>query len=1346
MQRSLRIATFLYVVLLLVVPSAAQTNRGSISGTVTDATGAVVPGATVTVTNIGTNQISKLTTGAEGSFTLPSLEPVVYSITVEAPGFKKALINNIKVDTATAATINVSLETGAVETVVDITADTPLLNTDSGTAGQTITERQIQDVPLANRSVLDLAATLPNVLGDAGSENPEVTSGQPVPGFNLSLNGGRPGSTTFLADGVNNTGVGIARAVVSFTPETVQEFTVQTSAYDAQFGRTGGGVINVTTKSGSNSFNGVALLYHRNPATNARKWTTSTLRPPNNYRYTQGSLTLGGPVYLPRFGEGGKALYDGHNKTFFFVAYEPRWSKDFVVTDTLLPTDAMRAGDFSGLTRIANGWVPTAIKNQFPTVPVTSNVTTIHQQFNVVNGKYVPIVLGTGQIFAAFPNNRIPANMMDPTAVKALEYLPRAGNYFLNDAGQLSNFVVNRFVVQDETRLMVRLDHQLTEKNRLSGRFSRTPATGIRGFGSDINGNTGVYSNARQALITDTHMFSPTVINELRVNYSRGIFSEDFSPEYSIKNGKNLATELGIPSLTVGGMPLFNVSADGPNAFASIGSSGSTNNFNVEERYNISDIIYWNRSNMNWKLGVDLTHERLNVTPFFAASGGRWDFRVLNTSNNRTTNAAAGGNTWASYLIGVPNQVLARPVLIPYYYRWNSGAAFVQNDWKVKPNLTLNLGLRYSLQKPRTEKYDRQGIFRPDLAQTVELTTAQRRATAIGLGLLAANAPANAAIPTQVPTNVSIPAFAYAGRGGRSRYITPVEYTNFEPRFGFAWNPKGLGWLSTHHLVVRGGYGLSHVPINGNNRLPNPDFGAFATLGTNANGSSGAVDTTQPFRLSANAPVYSNVSFEQALNIPADGLVYDGSLAIPGFALSSNPHIPYTQNWNLTLSAEVMRNTVLEIAYVGIKGTRLYMPRVNINPRDLGFVEFLEGNNLNADSTFTDPLGRRALNGTALAITRGSVSSKYFGFSNLYTVFDSSANSQRHGMYISINRRVRQGLTLMANYNFGKSTDDASDASPDTRVLTNTTTPGHVTFGAPRELDHALSTYDIKHNFSATAVYDLPFGKTRRFGKTAFAPLQWVAGDWTVSSLFQLKGSTPIVPSLTDPNRLSNADQNRVVRPNVVAGVPLINPLWRRDCPVGTLCEPYVNPAAFTRPEKGELGNASRTMDVRGPMMRFFDLSLQKNFPIGEGKRRVQFRVDFLNVLNSPIFRWGNVFDLGSLPDETPMTTADYDAWIAADASRAGLARSTAAGAAMYTQVQNHIISKRLPTGALALDYYANVKLPQGFATTEANKFDITTLEGFKLYRFRRAYNTSFGTLRELQLPRYLQFGLKIYL
>ena len=276
----------LALILCCPLASFAQSNRGGITGTVTDNTGAIIPGATVTVTNIGTNQSQKFTTSEQGNYVVTLLDPVAYRITVEARGFKKAVISNVKVDTASTVTANVTLELGDLSTEVTISAETPLLNSEKGTTSQTITERQIQDIPLNNRSVLDLAVTIPNVSGDAGSEDPEVTAGQPVPGFNLSLNGGRPGSTSMLADGVSNTGVGIGRAVVSFTPETVQEFTVQTSAYSAEYGRTGGGVINITTKSGTNTYNGVGLWYHRNPVTNARPFRQGTApRPANNLRY-----------------------------------------------------------------------------------------------------------------------------------------------------------------------------------------------------------------------------------------------------------------------------------------------------------------------------------------------------------------------------------------------------------------------------------------------------------------------------------------------------------------------------------------------------------------------------------------------------------------------------------------------------------------------------------------------------------------------------------------------------------------------------------------------------------------------------------------------------------------------------------------------------------------------------------------------------------------------------------------------------------------------------------------------------------------------------------------------------
>lgn len=1361
--------TRISIFLLLTASSLAvfgQTNRGGISGTITDASGGAIPGAKVTVTNAGTDQSVTLTTSDDGAFTANALEPVLYTITVEATNFKKSVVTDVKVDTATTQTVNLVLEAGNIAEQVTVEAEAVLLNTESGTTGLTISERQLQELPLNNRSVLDLAVTVPNVSGDAGSEDAEVTSGQPTPGFNLNVNGGRSGGTNLMADGVNNTGVGIARAVVSFTPETVQEFTVQTSAYSAEFGNTAGGVINITTKSGTNRFNGTALVYHRNPEFNAQPYRIGTTpRTPNNLRYTQGSLSVGGPVYLPAFGEGGPVLYNGKDRTFFFAAFEPRWRQDFVTVSTLLPTAAERAGDFRGLTRTANGWVPNAVAARFNLV--STGPSAIYQQFTLNNGRYVPITLATGNRYCQFGEtptstvggpqclltnttvndalNVIPQAFIDPTAQKVLGFLPVGGDYFL-DNGVISNFVVNRQVTQNESRYTLRLDHSITESNKVNFRVTVTPAIGVRNFGSDVNGSTGVYSDAKQFLLGNEHIFSPNIVNNLRLNYTRGVFSEDFAPEFSINGGRNLATELGLPSLTDGGIPLFNTSADGYNAFASIGSSGSTNNYNLEERFNINDILYWTRGNMTWKFGVDLSDARLNVVPFFAASGGRYNFRVVNTSRNRGANVADGGNIFASLVMGVPNSVDVRPLLLDYNYQWRSGAAFVQNDWKVKPNLTINLGMRYSLQLPRTEKNDLQGVFRPDMAQTVTLTEAQRRATATGLGI-----PTTLAIPSYVPTTVQVPVFAFANRGGRSRYLTEVDYMGFEPRFGFAWSPKLFNFLEERGAVIRGGYGISHAPITGNNRLPNPDFGGFQTVSTLANGSTvgGTADVGQPIRLAGNNPFVSAPPLDQTLGIDSNGLITTNSLGVPGFAYAGDGSgaVPYIQNWNLSLQFEAFKNTVVEFAYVGSKGVHLFTPVRNINPTNSDLVEQLEANNINVDTTFADPLGRRNSLGAVIAIPRSAVVSPYFGFAALNQFGDPSGNSLYNAGYVKVQRRVSNGLTFTSNYTFGKSLDDSSDASPDTRVLSGNvvSTNGQVYYGAPRSGDKAVSTYDITHNFSTTFVWDLPFGKRGSFFKGSGAPVQALVGGWSMSGVFRLQGGTPFVGIVTN-NRLGGA--NYTIRLDRVEGVPLKNPLWSSSCSIGAACEPYVNPAAFTRPPKGSLGNASRTIeDIRGPVQQYFDLSLQKSFDLpfigNEGKRRINFRMDMLNAFNMPVFRLtpaGATNTFGGVPTETAITQAELTAWLAANPGKT----------ATLAQVNALIDSSRLPVapgqtiGALPLDFFS-VRVPEGFATRNPNTFDITTLEGLKQYRLRQAYNTGFGTLYAPANGRYIQFGIRLF-
>lgn len=1359
-MRLTRITIFM---LLLSLAAFGQTNRGSLTGTVTDTSGGTIPGAKVTVTNLGTNQSVTLTASEDGTFSANSLEPVRYSVTVEAANFKTAVVPEVKVDTASTQTVNVSLEAGNISEKVTITAEPPILNTESGTTGKTITERQLEDVPLANRSVLDLATTIPNVSGDVGSEDPDVTSGVPVPGFNLSINGGRPGSTAILADGTNNTGVGLARQVVSLTPETVQEFTVQTSAYSAEYGQTAGGVINATTKSGTNRLTGTALWYHRNPQTNAKKWANGAVRPANNLRTNQVSFTVGGPVYLPAFNEGGPTFYDGHDRTFFFFAVEPRTRKDFVVTDTLLPTAAERAGDFRGLVRTSSGYLPANVAAQFNLTSL--GPTTIYNQFVQVGNQFQRLAVPpTGARYCQFgeastitggycsataatldSRNVIPTSLIDPLSLRLLQFMPNAGSYYLNGNGGVSNYLVNRFVVQDETRYTARLDHNFTQNNRANFRFTLVPAIGEKGFGSDINGNGASYSNSRQYVVTDSQIFTPNVINELRLGLTTGTFSDDFTKEYSIIGGKNLSTDLGLPSITEGGLPLVQISTDGTyNAFANIGSSGSTNNFNKEKRYTLTDIVYWTQGNKSWKFGVDLGDAQLNVIPFAFASGGRYDFRSGQTNINQTINAANGGNPLASLLLGTANAVAVRSLLIPYNYDWKSYAGFVQNDWKVKSNLTLNLGFRYTLQMPRTEKNDLQGTYLPELAQSYNL-------------------PTPITLPTgRVITSALVPPFAFAGRGGRSRYIFPVDYNGFEPRFGFAYSPKSIfGWGKEGETVIRGGYGLSHAPLTGNNRLPSPDLGSFnaTSAAATATGSNGAANSAFALRLSSNQPVNGSsllqatpAQIEQALGIPSNGLVYLGSLAIPAFTISGETKTPYVQNWNLSISKQILKNTVVEVAYVGNKGTHLFLPLVNVNPRDFNYIQQLDLLGVNPDATagIVDPLGRRSLIGTPVTITTASLGSKYLGFDTLNSFYDTSANSIRHAGYIDFRRRITNGIAFTANYTYGKSIDDASDASPDKNVLTSGNTQGsNVSFNAPRYTDRAISTYDVKHAVSATFVWDLPFGRKRQFFANAWSPVDAAIGGWTMSGVFRMQSGYPFLATIADGNTLGTLTHS--IRPDIISGVSLINPRYDKGCKASTLCEPYINPAAFMRPAKGSLGNAPRTLDIRGPMLKFFDVSFQKNFnlPFGlsaEGKRRFQFRVDLINAFNMPNFRIssptsGGGPDYDAAPVETAITAAEYDTWVNFSPSTRP-ARSTPAGAAAFAAA----VAQR-PTGVLPLTFYT-IPVPEGFATTNPNAFDITSLQGYKLYRLKNAYGangSSFGQLRELGQPRYIQFGLKLY-
>ncbi len=1093
----------------------------------------------------------------------------------------------------------------------------------------------------------------------------------------------------------------------------------------------------MTTKSGTNKYNGLAYWYHRNPSLNAAPFTTNANnRPESNRRQHQFGLTFGGPVQLPRkiFGPLG---YDGHDRTFFFVAYEPRYYYDGTQGTLLLPTPAMLRGDFRNLVGVNGGYAPRDVVERFG-LQAQIRDATIYNQWVVSGNQFQRATLAAGATFPVFPNNTIPANMLDPTSLELQKYMTTPGDYFLSD-GNLRNYVQPSFIRNLEKRFTVKIDHQISSKNRLSGRYTQVPVRGDRGRGDfqigrdEVNSGGTDYSWSKQILLTDTHTFSPRVINELRVNYTYGRFTRNLPPMFDAVSGRNFSTELGLPSITIGGLPDFATGGAG------VGFSQSQQNENTEHVYGISDTLSWVRGNMTLKFGVDLNQQRLKTIPLFGASGGRYEFNRNRTlSNSNGAAAGTGGVEFAQFLMGAWNLATLREVLIPYYYQWNSAAGFVQNDWKVRPNFTLNLGLRYSLQLPRTEKYDHQGVFLPELAQEYPL-------------------PAPVTLPDgRVISTALVPPFAYSGRGGRSRYIFPVEWNGFEPRFGFAWSPKIFGFNRERDaLIIRGGYGLSHAPLTGMGRGPSPDFATGSTeFGTFDNrvqnpGFAG--------RICCNKPILNAIAPDQFLNIPSDGLIYLNSINLraAGNAISDNAHVPYVQSWSSSVSYEVRRNTVIELSYNGSKGTHLFLAPTNVNKVPFDVSEAYWSRGLDAlNPNVNDPLGRRTPTGALVNFSPAYLGTKYLGFEGLNEVFNSSANSIRHAGTISVRRRQAQGLSYTVNYTYGKGIDDASDAGDVRFVNLNVRSIGHVNYGAQRSADRSVSLFDIKHHFSASFVYDLPFGRGRSFLSQTPGVVETLIGGWSLSGIGRIQGGLPMVVYLRDDNRLGVDGNVRAIRPDVVQGLPLINPLWNRNCPIGNLCEPYFNPAAFMRPIKGTLGSAPRSFDNgRAPTQHFLDLAIQKNFPIGkEGKRRLQLRIDAINAFNHPFFRIGRLEDAGeifSAPNEGLLTNGEYDAWAAAVAGRP--ARTTPAGAALMTQINQTIINNRIPgTQSLRADFFS-IRLPQGFHSLVANTIDITTPEGLKLYRMRQSYTPDrWGFLdvttgRSGYTPRFIQFALKFY-
>ena len=1325
----------------------AQSNFGEIRGQVTDVTGGAIPNARVTVRDIGTSAVLELRTGAEGFYSAPSMRPVTYEITVEAEGFQKTTVTEVKVDTAKITTADVVLKPGALSEAVTVTGSVPLLQTYTGAVTQNVNERAIVDTPLNGRNTLEIALTLPGVSGNVGSEIGAYFNSPPIPGREIIVNGGRPGTTQFIADGQNVTGVGLGRTAVSFSPDTIQEFSILQSNYSAQYSQAGGGIIQQTTKSGTNEIHGTAYWFHRQRAFTATPFNTQRqavlgyeARPP--LRRQQLGIVGGGPVVIPK-------VYNGKNKTFWFATYEPlrQVQGNMGASYERVPTDLEIAGDFSQ----SYAYDSAGVQRQYPVLYnhfTRDGNGTLRYLANSNFNSSLPVG-NQNPLYAYIGYPMFNPNDPDPNR-RGRVLVDASGRSFVNPAAQAiakalyprpnipmitsgpqagANFVYFQKTENTDDRWSAKLDHRLGDKHNISGSYRYQPLYADRYFRDPIqNPGTSDTSRSRSFLASVNSVIRPNIVNEFRATYLYGNFARNFPSNYLFTDGTTPFLDLGgagkgQPNFLGYGLADFYSNGGPANnqvGFGRLGFNGIQNiGRNTEHSYTVSDDLSWIRGKMNLKFGFlgSLQMSNAAAPGYGYQGGGRWNFSTVTTADAIACtgfNSAPGqtgplpsdcrsptartGDPFASFLLGVSSNPFAyENVAQPYYYRWMNAGGYVQNDWKVKQNLTVNLGLRYQFQSPRWEKFNRQG----------QLNLSRMEANPFSL-----DANGN---PTMAPV------FEFAGYGGRSRYLTPPQYTDFEPRLGFAWVPN-FDFNRSHKLVVRGGYGITHSILTGRNRVPFPNLGSKLDAHraynivygnnelnnpSNVGGCGFAIcDSSVPGQFG-----YNNLVWQPdptLFAIPSDGAIHPGTVVktingVPqqdkrypqtGFVFDQNFKTPMIQNYSFELQHEVMTNTVVTAGIRGATGSHLFnSPReINTNP-------------------FTAARAYPGYNGTSGG--------------RILLMDETSSSSQYWAGVFEIERRFHQGLQFRVNYTWSKSMDDSSGGiEPDFGNLAGQDSGAQTIKGnAPvnsfgKTSEWAVSNFDYAHVVNMVGFYELPFGK----GKPILNSNRWVdllVGGFQVTGLARITQGQPVFTGLGDNNQLGYASNSflSTPRPDLNAGVPLLNPDWTQ---ANSTYTPYLNPPAFRIPDPATFGNAARNLaQLRMPWVRTFDASVFKSFYPWENRRRyIQFRVEAFNVLNAKQIGWGgagtNLFS--GLAQNLPGQPNRY--------------------ANLNTKVWDAIL-KRDPAG---LQGDPNAALPaQGQVLSEAGVYtDLVNRFNRNFYVFdANSYNTI--------PPRVVQFALKLY-
>lgn len=1158
MQRTLSRLSAALIFLLSSVVLYAQRDLATLVGTVTDPSGGVVAGATVTVTEVATGQVYTLTTGNTGDFVRPALKPGTYSVVVRAPGFKTAEQKDILLRAGERTGVDMALVVGDVGQTVEVASQAPLLQTENTSVGANVNEKTLTDVPLGGqRNFAYLARLSPGVL-------------PAEPGARDSANGGFSaggvrgnGQNNFLLNGVDNNVNTIdflnqTAYAVGPSVEAIGEMTILTNGYNAEYGRAAGAVVNVNLKSGTNQVHGSVFEILQNRALNANSWTNNrSARAKGPFAQNQFGATMGAPIIK--------------NRLFIFGDYQGTriassggiQGLGFSNSTATVPTGAMKRGDFSSL--LGASATGTDINGN----PISFVKGMIFDPLSTVGPATAPISR------QAFAGNLIPASRMDPAFAKILQLFPDPNQAIITGSQPSADFFYNTPGKQKTDQGDARVDFRLSDKDQLFGSLSwgntnktSTPpfpgaldASGFAGAGEiDLN---------RNAQISYTRVWRPTIVAETRASFTRLVTSR-----VGANPDKDLFKEFGIGGYNPtkaytgnGGLPYF-----GATNYTAFGGSQWSPTLEYNNVWDFVQNVAISKGSHAIKMGAEFRDVKF---PFFQVPAPHG---IINYTNNQTafpsarasslgpTVAASTGDAIASALLGqIDNASISTANFISS--QKVSWAGYVQDDWKVNRKLTINIGLRYELFSPIAERFGRQANF--DL-QTMTLYIPKGKQQ---------DSPLPPNFATLFP-NVKV------DRGNVSKYLIPWDKYDFGPRIGIAYQV-------TPKTVIRVGYGIFYGGEENQGGSPNRGegipFNSTITM-TRTLGLSQFVGVNDP---ACNGCQF----FTNGLTggFPIDPFALNAAIQFRG--IQKNFRNPMVHKWNFMVQRELPWDMALELGYTGnhqahqliLGNTDTYL---NIGTTNTA---------ITADST-------RYINAACPPPTCGSVGT---GLSmTVSNGFGNYAAGQA-----KLEKRFSRGLQFMTAYTWS-------------HALANAGTPlsGSSNLGFPDPSNwgsgYASASWDIRHSFTTSFNWDLPFGRGKQFGNTINRGLDMIVGGWHSNGILTLRTGVHYGVAGTSCQGVWGRCQPDIVNGYVANQAPS----------GGRTPEQYfdINAYKVAAPLTG--GNLGLQAGV-GPPTRTMDFSLFKDFPITE-RWRVQFRTEALNMLNTPVFNipdasLGNARSLG---------------------------------------------------------------------------------------------------------------------